>query len=209
MLSYNNLQLFSLFFYNLLDSRINKISGKIIPHKKSVFILHKTAQIILNGNLVTNANCMIENGRSTIIRMDKNSELTTAGTFSVFYGGDIIIFENGKLNLGSGFFNSNVKIRCKHSITIGKNVAISHDVTIMDSDAHSIGYEGYQMTKPVIIGDNVWIGSGAMILKGVKIGDGAIVAAGAVVTKDVPPMSTVAGSPAKIIKKNINWVNSI
>ena len=54
--------------------------------------------------------------------------------------------------------------------------------------------------NPVIIGNDVWIGSGALILGGVKIGDGAIVAAGAVVTKDVEPYSIVAGVPAKIIK---------
>jgi acetyltransferase-like isoleucine patch superfamily enzyme len=137
--------------------------------------------------------------------MDINSEINVNGGFSVYYGGDIICFKNSKLTLGSGFFNSNVKLRCTNSITIGNNVAISHDVTIMDSDAHNIDYEGYQMTKPVIIGDNVWIGSRAMILKGVKVGDGAIIAAGAIVTKDVPANSIVAGSPAKVIKENINW----
>ena len=51
-----------------------------------------------------------------------------------------------------------------------------------------------------VIGNDVWIGSHAIILEGIKIGDGAIVGAGAVVTKDVPPYAVVAGSPAKIIK---------
>ena len=53
---------------------------------------------------------------------------------------------------------------------------------------------------PVIIGNDVWVGTRAMILDGVSIGDGAVIAAGAVVTKDVPPYAIVGGVPAKIIK---------
>jgi acetyltransferase-like isoleucine patch superfamily enzyme len=52
----------------------------------------------------------------------------------------------------------------------------------------------------VIIGNDVWIGANAVILKGVTIGDGAVVGAGAVVTSDVPPGAVVAGNPAKVIK---------
>ncbi|HBN4333859.1 TPA: maltose O-acetyltransferase, partial [Escherichia coli] len=51
------------------------------------------------------------------------------------------------------------------------------------------------------IGDNVWIGFQAAILKGVTIGEGAVVAARAVVTKDVPAWSVVAGNPAKVVKE--------
>ena len=58
----------------------------------------------------------------------------------------------------------------------------------------------YKNIIPCHIGNDVWIGYGAMIMAGVTIGDGAIVAAGAVVTKDVPPYSIVGGIPAKFIK---------
>ena len=54
--------------------------------------------------------------------------------------------------------------------------------------------------KGVIIGNDVWIGTRAIILSGVVIGDGAVIAAGAVVTKDIPPYAIVGGNPAKIIK---------
>jgi galactoside O-acetyltransferase len=55
--------------------------------------------------------------------------------------------------------------------------------------------------QPVIIEDDVWIGTRAVILPGVRIGYGSVIAAGSVVTKDVPPMTVVAGIPAKPIKK--------
>lgn len=58
--------------------------------------------------------------------------------------------------------------------------------------------------EPVIIGNDVWIGHGAIILAGVNVGDGAIIGAGAVVTRDVEPYSIVAGNPARIIRKRFS-----
>ncbi|MDD2495379.1 MAG: CatB-related O-acetyltransferase [Tissierellia bacterium] len=59
-------------------------------------------------------------------------------------------------------------------------------------------------TKECIIGNDVWIGSGAIVLRGTRIGDGAVIGANAVVTKDVPPYSIVVGIPAKIIKNRFS-----
>ena len=61
------------------------------------------------------------------------------------------------------------------------------------------------MSAPIHIGNHVWVGVRAIILKGVTIGDGAIIAAGSVVTRDVPANTLVGGVPAKIIKDNISW----
>lgn len=205
MSKFKNMDWISFFYNNFLNKRVKRKSNFLIPYNKSIFILHKKSQIKLNGHLITNANCIKKNHRSSIIRLDKNATLTVDKTFSIYYDCDIIGFENSVIELGSGFLNSNVKIRCKDRITIGNNVAISHDVTIMDSDSHGVQYEGYEMTKPIVIGDNVWIGSRSIIMKGVHIGDGAIVAAGSVVRKDVPSNSIVAGVPARIVKENIFW----
>ena len=57
------------------------------------------------------------------------------------------------------------------------------------------------VSAPIVIGDHVFIGARSIILKGVTIGEKAIVAAGSVVVKDVPPLTIVAGNPAKVIKK--------
>ncbi len=60
--------------------------------------------------------------------------------------------------------------------------------------------QGVKSCEPVIIGDDVWIGTRVIILPGKKIGTGAILGAGAVITKDVPDYAIVGGNPAKIIK---------
>jgi carbonic anhydrase/acetyltransferase-like protein (isoleucine patch superfamily) len=93
-------------------------------------------------------------------------------------------------------------------IKIGKNCLLGANVTITDSDFHPIKPEGRRynvnpediFTSPVIVEDNVFIGSGAYILKGVTIGENSVVGAGSIVTKDVPRNSIVAGNPAKLIR---------
>ena len=80
-----------------------------------------------------------------------------------------------------------------------RGTTISFNVCII-SGGHKVNsrtFEGEHL--PIIIGDYVWVGVNATILKGVKIGDGAVVAAGAVVVEDVPPYTIVGGVPAKII----------
>ncbi len=63
---------------------------------------------------------------------------------------------------------------------------------------------GREHWKPTIIGNDVWVGYGAIILNGVTIGDGVIVAAGSVVVKDVPPYTIVAGNPARFLCDRFN-----
>ena len=63
--------------------------------------------------------------------------------------------------------------------------------------------QGYHDRKPVAIGDDVWIGTRAIILPGVRIGRGAIVAAGAVVTRDVNEFDIVGGNPARVIRSRL------
>lgn len=61
----------------------------------------------------------------------------------------------------------------------------------------------WRRAQPVVLGDDVWVGHGAILLPGVEIGTGAVVGAGTVVTKDVAPFTIVAGVPAKIIRRRV------
>ena len=92
-----------------------------------------------------------------------------------------------------------VDIYNKAKVTIGKSVIISREVFLCTA-SHDISSPTMELvTKPIVIGDNVWIGAKATILPGVTIGEGAVVGACAVVVKDVPPWSVVVGNPAKVV----------
>jgi len=88
-------------------------------------------------------------------------------------------------------------------VSIGDRVLIATHVAIT-SLTHDYTYQNMRsapiIAKPVVIENDVWIGSNAVIMPGVTIGTGAVVGAGAVVTKDVPRYSIVAGIPAKVMK---------
>ena len=86
-------------------------------------------------------------------------------------------------------------------ISIGNGVLIaSHGViTSLTHDKNAACFRETTLRAPVVIGDNVWIGAGAIILPGVTVGSGSIVAAGAVVTRDVPANAVVAGVPARLV----------
>lgn len=192
-------------YNNICKQIIKTEKGKLFYNAGTRLCLAKEAKVILNDELHMGYNAFIDNGRTSILRVDDKAQVIVNGKFKAFYGADIICFKNSKLTLEGGFINSDVKIRCFEGITIGKGAKISHNVTIMDGDGHSIEYDGYISVKPIVIEDDVWIGTKAIILKGVTIGEGSIVAAGSVVTKDVPSHSLVAGNPAKVIKENIRW----
>jgi len=91
-------------------------------------------------------------------------------------------------------------------VTIGHHVNLAQGITVtalnhkFENPDIRIDEQGIS-TKPVIIGNDIWVGANAVILPGVTIGDHSVIAAGAIVTKDVPPHSLVAGVPAKVIKQ--------
>ncbi|MEY4390638.1 MAG: hypothetical protein RLZZ400_381 [Actinomycetota bacterium] len=89
-------------------------------------------------------------------------------------------------------------IRIGSNTMFGTNVQLMTPIHPLDPELRA---EGWESALPITIGENVWIGSGAIILGGVTIGDGAVVGAGAVVTKDVKARTVVAGNPAKLIRE--------
>jgi acetyltransferase-like isoleucine patch superfamily enzyme len=198
--------LFKWIYYNFIRSSTKRQKSKFFFLGNDCCCnVHKNAQITLKGHLFLGIKSLKGSKTETRLRMEKETILSVDKGFCVYNGCDIRVVGRGELKLSSGFCNDGTQIVCAESVSIGENVAIARDVIIRDFDAHELIGVDHKVSKPVIIGDNVWIGTRAMILKGVTIGDGAVVAAGAIVTKNVPPRTLVGGVPAKTLKENVSW----
>lgn len=111
------------------------------------------------------------------------------------------------VSLGSGtWINNGFRCIAEHSsITIGENCLIGTNVEIVDSDFHGLGLHERGLSKPewaapVVLEENVFVGSNVRILKGVRIGAGSVIANSSVVITDIPSMVVAAGVPAKVIR---------
>ena len=114
--------------------------------------------------------------------------------------------EKNNIKIGDRtFLGRCCEINCGSQITIGNDCLIASNTTIVDA-AHAILpphllTNSQTFSKPIIIEDDVWIGTHCVVIGGVTVGKGSIVAAGAVVTKTIPPYEIWGGIPAKFIKK--------
>jgi carbonic anhydrase/acetyltransferase-like protein (isoleucine patch superfamily) len=140
------------------------------------------------------------------LRMSRNSRLETRGWVTMEPGASIVIGPGATLRM-EGENNVIGTILCSDLIEIDEMSGVSWDASVMDSDMHPITIDGETKPykAPIKIGKHVWVGSGARILKGVTVGDGAVIATGSIVTKDVPARCLVAGVPARVIRKNVDW----
>lgn len=118
---------------------------------------------------------------------------------------------NAEISIGANSGFSSVVINAMDGIRIGENVNIGGNVRIFDHDFHPLDWKDRRLPEkrdnirklPVCIGDDVFVGTNAIILKGTRIGDRSIIAAGSVVFGlDIPPDSMVKGNPAQLVPRN-------
>jgi len=123
--------------------------------------------------------------------------------------------KNGFIEIGDDCYLGEAVLACELEIRVGSRVVMGWHATIMDCDLHPLDPHERQRdvialsplgagsvrpqscAQPVIIGDDVWIGPNALILKGVQLGRGAKIEPGSVVTSDVPAGLRVVGNPAR------------
>jgi acetyltransferase-like isoleucine patch superfamily enzyme len=142
------------------------------------------------------------------VHLGRHARLSVHGWAEVVRGTRILIDSHAHLEIGPGsYINYNSTVSCFEHIKIGANCAISWNTNLLDANTHELIINGdaRPRSRPIVIGDNVWIGTGAIVLSGVTIGDGAVVAAGSVVTSDVPARCFVGGNPARLIRENVSW----
>jgi acetyltransferase-like isoleucine patch superfamily enzyme len=173
----------------------------------------------LPANVRLGGDCFLERkGSFDRYRSEQTPGLVLGDRVRVYAFTDLNLEPSGMVSIGDDSIVVGVVFMCAQRITIGKRVVISYNVTIADSDFHPTDPAARKLdaianspygdksrrpfieTSPVEIGDDVWIGIGAIILKGVKIGAGARIGAGAVITRDVPRGAYYIGNPARAVK---------
>ena len=181
----------------------------LVFRKTTVCIRDKGRVIVENtGRFAFNEPWLFSGTEDGTLIIGEGATLSVCnGHFSIKSGAFVELKDGAKLTLrgGGGYASRNLQIESRQEIDIGASVAIGPDVIIRDNDGHSISPETQPQSKKVTIGDRVWIGARATILKGVHIGDGSVIAAGSIVTTDIPPRSLAAGTPASVIRENVTW----
>lgn len=113
--------------------------------------------------------------------------------------------KGAKISIGDNTNLNGVYIGCRKEVTIGKNCRIAAGVVIIDYNGHEVNSvnrtRGVDTPKPIVIGDNVWIATNAIILKGTIIGDNSVVAANSVVKGKFGENTIIQGNPAQIVGK--------
>ena len=149
-------------------------------------------------------------GKGTIVRYSSRMDVFPFNAFSL---GDYSVVEDfATINNGVGAVyigrKSIVGLGCTviGPVTIGDHVMLAQNIVVSGLNH---GYELIDVppseqktvTKPIVIGDKVWIGANSVVTAGVTIGEHAVVGAGSVVTKDIPPYTVSVGNPARVVKK--------
>ena len=192
---------------NFIKTKYQKIKNKL----EIVGKLRKN-KIKISGN-----NNILYIGKNSLLR---DSNIFIKGNNNIIYIGDDCVVNNTSIildNEGSeiriGNKTSIAKVQIvslePYKIEIGENCMLSYDIEIRNTDSHKIydknTNERINEGSSINIGNHVWLGMRAIILKGVTIGDNSIVAAGSIVTKNVKANTIVSGNPARQVKENKNW----
>jgi acetyltransferase-like isoleucine patch superfamily enzyme len=123
----------------------------------------------------------------------------------IYNGSFFDLGPTGEVEIGDFSALVGVIFATNNRVRIGNYCFLAHEVVIADADAarpragEPAGTRDEDPLESVTVGDDVWVGAGAVLLKGARIGDGAVIGAGTVVDFEVPPRAIVAGNPARIV----------
>lgn len=157
---------------------VNGGSADIIPNKYGIIVQNDGGKIIFKGDCQFSAGCSVRSS-------------------------------GGVISFGENFSaNRNCNLSATKEIKFDNNVLLGFRVSVRDSDGHNVIYKEKRSenTNDIHIGNHVWICAGAIITKGVQIGSDSVVSAKSMVLRGNYNENTlIAGSPAKVVKEDINW----
>lgn len=169
---------------------------------------HKAKNLMRDYNRLDSDNLAEKDRILTELLGGRGKNLWITAPFYVDYGNNIYFGNNCEVNMNCTFLDDN-------RIVIGDNALIAPNVQIYTAFHPTNAADRFgacnpdgsfsfckTQTAPVIIGNNVWIGGGAVLLPGVHIGNNVVIGAGSVVTKDLPDNVIACGNPCRIIRQN-------
>jgi maltose O-acetyltransferase len=168
--------------YNCLDPDLEAIRQKT----KGLLRSYNLAEALLERQTILRQ-LLGQIGRDSIIEPP----------FYCVYGQNIHIGDHVYLNVSCVILDCN-EVRIGHHVMMGPAVQIYTAAHLLQAEAR---IQGWEVAKPIVIEDRVWLGGGAILLPGVTIGRNAVVGAGAVVSRSVPANTVVAGNPARVIRE--------
>lgn len=170
---------------------------------------HKAKNLMRDYNAADSDDAETKDRILSALLGGRGKNLWITAPFYVDYGNNIYFGNNCEVNMNCTFLDDN-------RIVIGDNALIAPNVQIYTAfhptnaadRFGSVKEDGSfsfckTQTAPVIIGNNVWIGGGAIILPGVTIGDNVVIGAGSVVTRDIPANTIAVGNPCRVIRDNV------
>ena len=185
-----------------------RCGGPVLVARGARLAVDRRATVTMTPGSVLMIGVSPMGSRATLVQLAPGGRLEIDGAVTVMSGCHLHVDGDARLTVGSHtFFNAGTTVWCSGSVTLGHGCAVSWTVTITDSDVHTLVRRGRRVTrtKPVRIGDRVWIGAGATILKGVEIGEGSGVGAGSVVRESLPAGSLAGGDPARVVDDAVDW----
>ncbi len=169
---------------------------------------HKAKNLVREYNQMDSTDAAAKDRILTELLGGRGANLWITAPFYVDYGNNIYFGNNCEVNMNCTFLDDN-------RIIIGDNALIAPNVQIYTAFHPTSAAERFgpqkeggsfsfckTQTAPVIVGNNVWIGGGAILLPGVHIGDNVVIGAGSVVTKDIPANTVACGNPCRVIREN-------
>jgi len=170
---------------------------------------HKGKDLIHDYNQASSADLETKNRILDELLGGRGNNLWITAPFYVDYGNNIYFGNNCEVNMNCTFLDDN-------KIIIGDNALIAPNVQIYTSFHPTNAKDRFGETKedgsfefcktitaPVLIGNNVWIGGGAIIMPGVTIGDNVVIGAGSIVTKSIPNNVIAVGNPCRVLRENV------
>lgn len=207
-------------YYNIKWFGLRK--GFFLPilfGRKCIVRVHHDARITLPSNLKTGGIKIGVNygpfgkgrGEHTYFQVQSTGKLGFEGKCNI-NAGSIVNISTGECTLGKQFAaNAGFLLSCENQITFGDDVLLGWDCTVIDGDGHSISSIGDEKkiinaSKPIRVGNHVWMGAKVTVLKGSEIAQNSIVAYGSIVTQRYADSNVLlCGRPAQIIKECVKW----